>query len=151
MPINKTKVILIYDQFSKNKLAPIVKLLKKLKLEVTLLLTKGVGRYNQAAKLMLTKPQTTFIVALTEWGILPFMYFSKIRGLLVAEISDEHSAHMTKEHNNANVLSLATRISNVEQIQTILSNFFNAQYEGKRHKVRLDMLDAELTQQDIRR
>ena len=86
--------------------------------------------------------KVTRVVAIDDYGIAAFMYISKFQDIVVAEISDEHSAHMTKEHNNANVLSFASKISTLTEMKSMLSAFCNSKYEGGRHKVRLDMMHS---------
>jgi galactose-6-phosphate isomerase len=99
---------------------------------------------NLAAKALLHKKNIVCIVAITTWGILPFMYLSKFKKLVVAEISDVYSAHMTKEHNNARVLSFSSKISNVDQIKNMVYTYLKANFEDAHHKIRLDMLDTLL-------
>ncbi|GHU47230.1 galactose-6-phosphate isomerase subunit LacA 2 [Bacilli bacterium] len=81
-------------------------------------------------------------IVIDDYGILPFMYIAKTKGIVVAEISDEHSARMTCEHNNATVLSFGSEISTMHQIKNMVQSFLNAQYEGGRHQVRIDMMNT---------
>jgi galactose-6-phosphate isomerase len=70
------------------------------------------------------------------------MYIAKTKGIVVAEITDEHSARMTCEHNNTTVLSFGSEISSMHQIEKMVTAFLNAQYEGGRHQVRIDMMNT---------
>lgn len=72
-----------------------------------------------------------------------FMLFTKMPESIVALVSDEHSAHMTCEHNNTNILLIPTDICAEKLILNIFYNFINSSYEDGRHKVRLDMLKAQ--------
>ena len=45
-----------------------------------------------------------------ETGAGSFMAASKIKGIITAEISDEHSAKMTRDHNNASLITLGSGI-----------------------------------------
>ncbi|MDE7433655.1 MAG: RpiB/LacA/LacB family sugar-phosphate isomerase [Mycoplasmoidaceae bacterium] len=72
------------------------------------------------------------------------MYLSKHKGIVVAEINDEHSARMTTEHNNSSILTFGTKISTVHQMKKMIDKFLAASYEGGRHKVRIDMMDTLL-------
>ncbi len=80
------------------------------------------------------------IVIVDRQGIFPFMYLAKLSDVIVAEISDEHSAYMTKLHNNANVLVIASQSCGAGVFKMTLETFLSAQYESGRHEVRLDML-----------
>jgi len=84
------------------------------------------------------------IVFIDDLGIAPFMYFSKIKGLIPASIYDEHSAYMTPFHNNTKILCSGYKITTGNIMFSIIEKFLTTQYEGGRHKVRIDMLDKEL-------
>jgi galactose-6-phosphate isomerase len=86
-------------------------------------------------------------IVIDDYGILPFMYLGKIKDLVVAEISDEHSAYMTCSHNNATILTFGSLISTEHMIKAMVSSFLSSSYEGSRHKVRIDMLSALLEKQ----
>jgi galactose-6-phosphate isomerase len=81
-------------------------------------------------------------IAIDDYGTLPFMYIAKIPRIVVAQIADEHSAHMTCAHNNATVLTFGGEISTLHQIKNMINAFLNSQYEGGRHQVRIDMLNT---------
>ncbi len=83
-------------------------------------------------------------LAIDDWGIATFMFLSKHKGIVVAEINDEHSARMTTEHNNSSILTFGTNISTTHQIKNMVEKFLKAKYEGGRHKVRIDMMDTLL-------
>lgn len=80
-------------------------------------------------------------IVLDDYGVGSFMYLSKFPHMVVAEISDEHSAIMTTGHNNSNVITLATKVITKEQIVNISKYFLKSKFEGGRHFSRLDMLD----------
>ncbi|MDR2823489.1 MAG: RpiB/LacA/LacB family sugar-phosphate isomerase [Mycoplasmataceae bacterium] len=81
-------------------------------------------------------------IAVDDFGIAPFMYLSKFENIVVAEITDEHSSRMTCEHNNATVLSFGSNILTIYQMKKLITAFLNAEYEGGRHKVRIDMMNT---------
>jgi galactose-6-phosphate isomerase len=83
-------------------------------------------------------------IAIDDYGTVPFMYIAKTKSIVVAQIADEHSAHMTCAHNNATVLSFGGEISTLHQIENMVKSFVLSKYEGGRHKVRIDMLDTLL-------
>lgn len=83
-------------------------------------------------------------LAIDDWGIATFMYLAKHQGIVVAEINDEHSARMTTEHNNSSILTFGSKITTVHQMKKMVDKFLAANYEGGRHKVRIDMMDTLL-------
>ncbi|ALV23521.1 hypothetical protein ASO20_02580 [Mycoplasma sp. (ex Biomphalaria glabrata)] len=84
------------------------------------------------------------IVFINEDAIIPFMYFSKQKGIVAAAIYDEHSAMMTPSHNNTKIMCLGYEISTPTLLNSMISLYLSTPYEGARHKSRIDMLDAEL-------
>ncbi len=84
-------------------------------------------------------------ILIDETGNASFMIASKFPGIVAAQISDEHSAFMTKLHNNSKVLVLGSDVVAVPYGLKIVDRFLSAQFEGGRHLVRTDMLDKELS------
>ncbi len=61
--------------------------------------------------------------------------------MVAAEVSDERSAYMTREHNDARLITLGTNIVGQELALAIANAFLNAPYRGGRHQIRVDMLN----------
>lgn len=80
-------------------------------------------------------------IAIDKMGIGSFMAASKYKGVVVAEISDERSAYMTREHNNARMITLGSDLVADELAKSITNEFLKADYDGGRHQVRVDMLN----------
>ncbi len=78
-------------------------------------------------------------------GNASFMIATKFPTIVAAQISDEHSAYMTKLHNNTKVLVLGSDIVSPPYGIAILNRFLAAEFEAGRHLVRTDMLDKELS------
>ncbi|MDR0674839.1 MAG: RpiB/LacA/LacB family sugar-phosphate isomerase [Mycoplasmataceae bacterium] len=93
------------------------------------------------------KGKVTRGITIDDYGTVPFMYIAKTSGIVVAQIADEHSAHMTCAHNNATVLSFGGEISTLHQMKNMINAFINSVYEGERHKVRIEMLDILMENQ----
>ena len=67
--------------------------------------------------------------AFDKYGVGSYMAAVKIKGMVVANISDERSAYMTREHNGSRMVTKIAR------------EFLRAQYAGGRHQIRVDMLN----------
>ena len=65
---------------------------------------------------------------------------NKIKGIRAAHCTDTFSAKMTRRHNNANVLCLGARVIGECLAEEILDAFLSAEFEGGRHKTRVDMM-----------
>ncbi|MCR2044443.1 galactose-6-phosphate isomerase subunit LacA [Anaerosalibacter massiliensis] len=100
--------------------------------------------FVESAKLVseeVLKEEDNFGIVIDEYGAGSFMVANKIKGIICAEVSDEHSAHMTKEHNNTKIISLGSGIIGKTLAENIVMNFLNNEYSGGRHQIRIDMLN----------
>jgi ribose 5-phosphate isomerase B len=76
---------------------------------------------------------------------------NKYKGIRAACVSEPYSAKMSREHNNANVLTMGARVVGVELARMILTEWLAAEYAGGRHQERLDMIaDIETGEGDVR-
>ena len=75
-------------------------------------------------------------------GIGMSMAANKVKGIRCALCSDTYSAKMTRIHNNSNVLALGARVIGVELAKDIVNAWLDAEFEGGRHQVRIDMITA---------
>lgn len=80
-------------------------------------------------------------IAFDAYGAGSFMASTKHKGMIVAEISDERSAYMTREHNNTKLITIGSEIVGNGLAKNIVDEFLNASYDGGRHQVRVDMLN----------
>ena len=53
---------------------------------------------------------------------------------------DTHTAMLTRQHNNANVLCLGARVTDPAWIINIVDTFLTTEFEGGRHEKRLEKL-----------
>lgn len=65
---------------------------------------------------------------------------NKIDGIRAALLSNEFCARMAKIHNNANVICMGGRVTGPELAKSITDAFFSAEFEGGRHKIRVDKI-----------
>lgn len=70
---------------------------------------------------------------------------NKVPGIRCALVTNEFMATATKNHNNANIISLGGRVISPDEAKAIVKAWYTAEYEGGRHQRRLDMI------QDIER
>jgi len=61
--------------------------------------------------------------------------YKKVRAALCL---NEEMARLSREHNNANVLVLGSRLISLEEAIKCLCIFFNTDFEGGRHQARLE-------------
>lgn len=65
---------------------------------------------------------------------------NKVPGVRAAVCSEPYSARLTKQHNDANIIAFGARVVGSELAKMILDEFFGAEFEGGRHKTRVDMI-----------
>jgi ribose 5-phosphate isomerase B len=75
-------------------------------------------------------------------GIGMSIAVNKVPGVRGALVSDEFSARMARQHNNANVVCLGGRVLGPDTARAILKGFLDAEFEGGRHQLRLDLIAA---------
>lgn len=67
---------------------------------------------------------------------------NKIPGVRAAVAWNAEIARLARQHNDANVLSLAARFSSDEEIRSILDAWFSADFEGGRHARRVEKIEG---------
>jgi ribose 5-phosphate isomerase B len=65
---------------------------------------------------------------------------NKVPGVRAAVAWNEEVARLAREHNDANVLSLAARCTPFEEITKIVRAWFGAKFDGGRHSRRVDKI-----------
>ena len=65
---------------------------------------------------------------------------NKIKGVRAALVHDTFSAHATREHNNANILTMGERVIGPGLALDIVDIFLGTEFEGGRHQQRIDKI-----------
>ncbi|TMN21489.1 galactose-6-phosphate isomerase subunit LacA [Lentibacillus cibarius] len=80
-------------------------------------------------------------IVIDEYGVGSFMVANKYKGIVCANVFDEHSAKMTVRHNNASIITIGSGIVGKKLAEKICESFLHAEYDGGRHQIRVDMLN----------
>lgn len=80
-------------------------------------------------------------ILIDKYGVGSFMVANKFKGMICAAVSDEHSAKMTRNHNNTKVISLGAGIVGEELAKNCVDAYLKSEYAGGRHQIRIDMLN----------
>ena len=67
---------------------------------------------------------------------------NKISGVRSARLTDTYSARMSRQHNDANVITLGARVTGDALAEEILKVWLDTPFEGGRHQRRVDKLNA---------
>lgn len=75
-------------------------------------------------------------------GIGVSIVANRVRGVRCALCMDENMAELSRRHNDANILALGGRLLDIEKAQKIMERWIETEFEGGRHKRRIDMIDG---------
>src|SRR6185369_15561630 len=75
---------------------------------------------------------------------------NKIAGVRAALVGDEQTASLARQHNNANVLCLGSKITPPEMAKKIVDAFLNSRFEGGRHERRVGKMETRFVHRDTR-
>lgn len=81
--------------------------------------------------------KATYAVLICGTGIGMSIAANKMKGIRAALCHDEFSAHYTRAHNDANVLTLGARVIGAGLAERILDTFLEGNFEGGRHARRI--------------
>jgi len=73
---------------------------------------------------------------------------NKVPGIRAAVAWDENIARLAREHNDANVLSLAARYVPFEELEKIVKAFLETGFDGGRHERRVKKI-TEIEREDL--
>ncbi|NMD38863.1 MAG: ribose 5-phosphate isomerase B [Christensenellaceae bacterium] len=74
---------------------------------------------------------------------------NKVKGIRAAVCSDCYTAKLSKVHNNSNILAFGARVVGIDLAKMIVDSWLDAEFEGGRHQIRIDMLAAIENGEDI--
>ena len=67
---------------------------------------------------------------------------NKVPGIRAAVCNDTYSARMSREHNDANILSLGARVVGLGLALDIVDVWLKSEFQGGKHKKRIDKIAA---------
>lgn len=74
-------------------------------------------------------------------GIGMSIVANKFKGIRCAKCNNEQEAKFAKMHNNSNILALGADYLTVNEAICILRNWIATEFEGGRHKDRIEMIE----------
>lgn len=86
------------------------------------------------------KKEFDFGILVCGTGIGVSIAANKVPGIRAALCHDTFSAHATREHNNANILTLGERVVGTGLALDIVDIFLNSKFQGDRHQRRIDKI-----------
>jgi len=95
---------------------------------------------HTVAKAVLENPGSKGILICGS-GIGMSLAANKHKGIRAALCHDYYTAKMSRLHNDANILCFGARIVGLGEIESILEAWLNTEFEGGRHKRRVEKID----------
>lgn len=68
---------------------------------------------------------------------------NKVKGVRAALCYDVDTARLSREHNNANIISMGGRTTDVQTAKDMVDVFLTTDFEGGRHQRRVDMMEDD--------
>jgi glycine hydroxymethyltransferase len=106
--------------------------------------------YAQAVARSVVERQNELGLLVCTTGIGMSIAANKVPGARAALAWDEHSAEMSRRHNDANILCLAGQGADPERAQRIVDAFLNARFEGGRHERRVSKFEPNPALMDLK-
>lgn len=140
-----TKIIIGSDHGGFNLKSEIIKYLNKLNIE-----TEDLGCYSTEScdYPIIAKAVSEKVLRTGDRGILVCgtgigmsIAANRYNGIRASHCTDTFTARMTRMHNNSNILCLGERITGTGLALDIVDIWLNTEFEGGRHKKRIDMID----------
>ncbi len=79
-------------------------------------------------------------ILLCGTGIGMAITANKFKGVRAAVVTDNYTAKMSKEHNNANVIALGGRVLNETEATEAVQTWLDSKFEGGRHERRVQKI-----------
>ena len=98
--------------------------------------------HGEAAARLVASGDCRFGIIICGTGQGIMMAANKVKDIRCGVCCDTFSARMIRQHNDANMLSLGTRVIGNGLALDIVDAFLNAEFEGGRHATRVDLIKA---------
>lgn len=98
--------------------------------------------YAQPVAEKVAKGEFDLGILICGTGIGMSIAANKVKGIRCAVVSDEFSARMSREHNNANILALGERVVGPDLAKSIVRVWLSAEFQGDRHERRVNKIHA---------
>lgn len=104
--------------------------------------------YARAVAHQVSEKQVDLGILVCGSGIGMAIAANKVHGVRAANVSSEHEAEMSRQHNDANVLALGARILKPDEALHIVDKWLAAQFAGGRHERRVEKIAAIEKEED---
>ena len=85
--------------------------------------------------------ESTFGILICTTGIGMSITANKFKNVRAALVTNIESAHLTRMHNNSNVICLGAKFTPYEEAIAYIEAFITEQFEGGRHQRRVSLIE----------
>ncbi len=85
--------------------------------------------------------QSDFGVLICTTGIGMSITANKFKNVRAALVTNIESAHLTRMHNNSNVICLGAKFTTYDEAISYIEAFLNEKFEGGRHERRVNQIE----------
>lgn len=86
--------------------------------------------------------ESTFGILICTTGIGMSITANKFKNVRAALVTNIESAHLTRMHNNSNVICLGAKFTPYEEATKYIDAFITEQFEGGRHQRRVEQIEG---------
>ncbi len=98
--------------------------------------------YGEKAARMVASGEADLGVLICGTGVGISLAANKVKGIRCGVCSEPTTARLIRQHNNANMIAFGARIVGGELAKDIVKAFLEAEFQGGRHQIRIDMISA---------
>jgi RpiB/LacA/LacB family sugar-phosphate isomerase len=106
--------------------------------------------YAQAVGQAVANHKAQFGILVCSSGIGMSIAANKIPGIRAALVNDAEDASLSRQHNNANILCLASKHLTPHEAEKITEAFLQSQFEGGRHERRVSKMETQFIRKDLK-
>lgn len=96
--------------------------------------------YGEKVARAVADGQADLGIAICGTGLGVSLAANKVRGIRACVCSEPYTARMSRLHNNCNVLCFGARVIGAELAKMIVDTWLDTEFEGGRHRRRVDMI-----------
>lgn len=96
--------------------------------------------YAKKVALAVRENEGSLGILICGTGIGMSLAANKVKGIRAAAVSEVYSATLTRQHNDSNIVCIGARVIGIETAKMIVKAFLTTEFEGGRHKARVDMI-----------
>ena len=98
-------------------------------------------KYGHAVGWAVSKKEADLGICICSTGIGISMAANKVPGVRAGLVPNVQTAHMTKQHNNANVLCFGANVVDQDTAFAMVDEWLNTEFEGGRHERRVNEIE----------